>query len=138
MQKRLRWQVTSLYRVGCRWSGWTPYYLAHVFSWNIIANIDHWNNLQTSKAMWYGLYKKCIGSLCIVVWHIRVSAHLVQVTWLEFGLNTNYFFHQNHTILIILYSIMCIYGMRPTNTPSSLCTNLFGQMWKSHYLFFRK
>ncbi len=49
--------------------------LVHVLSWKDIASIDHQNYLQTLEGheTWM-IYKKCIGSLHIVVWHMRVSA----------------------------------------------------------------
>ncbi len=42
----------------------------------------------TSKhqmVMWPGLWRKLTGSLYIVVWHMRVSTHLLEVTRLECG-----------------------------------------------------
>ncbi len=37
--------------------------------------------------MWYGLYRKLIEWLRIVVWQMRVSTRLLVVTWLECGFN---------------------------------------------------
>ncbi len=38
---------------------------------------------HTSKVTWPGLKRKLIGFPHIVVWHMRVSAHVLEVTWLE-------------------------------------------------------
>ncbi len=35
------------------------------------------------RIVWLERYRKLIECLCIVVWHVRVSAYLLEVTWLE-------------------------------------------------------
>ncbi len=42
-----------------------------------------WPTSTHQRVTWPGLYRKLIGFLCIVVWHMKVSTHLLEVRWLE-------------------------------------------------------
>ncbi len=44
---------------------------------------NHGNTSKHQRATWPGLYRQLIDFLRIVVWHMRVSARLLEVTWLE-------------------------------------------------------
>ncbi len=62
------------------------------------------------RVRWPGLYRKLIGFLRIVVWHIRVSTCLLEVTWLECDLFayihyvlSSAFYKYGHVISVFLF-----------------------------------
>ncbi len=52
--------------------------------WNYRQCRDHQNYFRTSNVMWSEIKRWCIKSLCIVLWHMKVSSNLLQIMWLEF------------------------------------------------------
>ncbi len=51
-----------------------------VLSWNDITSVCHWNYVQRSKCHVTRDKRQYIKSLCIVIWHMRVSSSLLEVT----------------------------------------------------------